>query len=95
MESKDLPRRTLRPTQTNDKVAIDALIPVHGEGTGIEIGAEGAQIAVVILDVVGAARATSNKVRLGIRLCLWLRYGSCHRVGGEEPSQCCGELHVG
>jgi len=45
------------PTDTDDEVAADTLGPVHGEGAGVDVGAEGTQVAVVVLDVVDTARA--------------------------------------
>ena len=91
LANSDLPGRALRPSNTDNKVSVDTLVPVHGERAGIGVRGESSQVAVVVLDVVDAARAASDKVRLGFGLGLCHR--DCHRTSGEQPDQSRGKLH--
>jgi hypothetical protein len=86
------PSCSLRPTNTNDEIVVDTLVPVHGEGTSIHVGAEGTKVAVVVLDVVDAIGTALLQGSVGLSLSLWDWGGE---GGGQEASQCCSELHVG
>jgi hypothetical protein len=48
---------TSRPTETDDEIAVDAVVPVHGVGASVGVGGELTKVTVVVLDVVDATRA--------------------------------------
>lgn len=50
---------TSRPTETNDKVTVDAVVPVHGVSASVGVGGELSKVAVVVLNVVDATGAST------------------------------------
>ena len=88
MEGESLPSSTRRPAEADDEIAADAVVPVHGERASALAVGELTQVAVVVLDIVDAARVTGDKTsfRLG-------HGGGEH--GRNKARKSCGELHVG
>ncbi len=77
------------PTHTNNEVPVDTLVPVHGEGTGVHVGREGAKVAVVVLDIVDAVGATLLEFSLWVGLC----DRRSEHAGGHEAGQSGEDLH--
>ena len=97
-----LPSSTLGPSQSDNEVSVDTLIPIHGILAVVQVVGERSQITVVILDIVDATGATRDETIFGLRFSFCLRGGfglrdrSSDGPHGQEAGQpSCKDLHVG